>query len=89
MSSTPHINVATTSLKNTPLVVREENNVSRQVVKPIYLEGIELNNSLMSNLIVVNPYGTMQARYMVTDIEDYSYMASSSTSLNPIIHISH
>ena len=49
----------------------------------LFTKGIELNNSLTSNLIVANPCGTVKARYMVTDVEDYSYVASSSTSLNP------
>ena len=54
MSSTNSINAATTSLKDTPIVVKEGNDVSRQVVKPIYPEGLDNDGSLTLNQRALN-----------------------------------
>ena len=61
MSSTNHMDTATTSLKDTSIVFREENDVSGQVDKPIYLEVLDNNVSLTLNQRASKPCGAVQA----------------------------
>ena len=49
MSSTNHMDAATISLKDTSIVFREENDISGQVDKPIYSEGLDNDGPLMFN----------------------------------------
>src|ERR1041384_5921383 len=81
MSSTDLINAATTSLKDTPIVVKEGNDVSGQVVKPIYPEELDKNSPLMSNLSVASSCRTVRARYTVNAVEDISLVELFPTSL--------
>ena len=61
MSSTNSINAATTSLKDTPIVVKEGNDVSRQVVKPIYPEGLDNDGPLTLNQRALKSCEAVQA----------------------------
>ena len=68
---TNYINAATTSLKDILLVVREENDISGQVVKPIYPEESDNDSTLIPNQSTSNSCETMRAGYMASDnVED-------------------
>src|SRR5260363_190509 len=77
------IDAATTSLKDTPLVVSEENDVSRQVVKPIYLEDLDNDGLLTFNQRTSESCGAVQARHTVSAVEDNILNISESISSSP------
>ena len=83
MSSTNNINAATASLKDTSLVVREENDVSRQVVKPIYPEDLDNDSFLTSNERTSDSCRAVQARHTVSAVEDNILNISESISSSP------
>ena len=70
MSFTNHTDAATTSLKNTSIVFREENDISEQVDKPIYPEGLDNDSPLTFNKRASESCGAIQAGHTVTAVED-------------------
>src|SRR5260363_483032 len=77
------INAATASLKDTPLVVSEENDVSRQVVKPIYLEDLDNDGFLTFNQRTSESCGAVQAGHTVSAVEDNTPNISESILSSP------
>ena len=74
---------ATTSLKDTSLVVREENDVSRQVDKPIYPEEVDKHSPLTHNLSTAISCGTVRAGYTVSALVEDKPKVSLPISLIP------
>src|ERR1041384_956562 len=74
---------ATTSLKDTSLVVREENDVSRQVDKPIYPEEVDKHSPLTHNLSTAISCGTVRAGYTVSALVEDKPKVSFPISLIP------
>ena len=86
MSFTNNIDAATTLLKDTPIVFNKENDVSRQVDKPIYPEEVDKHSSLMHNLSTATSCETVRVGYMVSAlVKDNSKVSLSifSNSCDP------
>ena len=81
MSSTNPINTATALLKEATKAFNKENDVSRQVDKPIYPEDPDNDGPLTLNLRASEPCGAVQAGHTVIAVEDISHVVSSPTSL--------
>ena len=82
MSFTNNIDAATTLLKDTPIVFNKENDVSRQVDKPIYPEEVDKHSSLTHNLSTATSCGTVRAGYTVSALVKDNSEVSLSISSN-------
>ena len=83
MSFTKPIDAAAILLNNTSTVINRKNDVSRQVVKPIYMEGQDYDGQTQCTGQTLVPYTAVKAKHMVIDPVEDNLRRSFSTSLSP------
>jgi len=81
LSSTTHIEAATTLLKDTTIVVNKENDISRQVDKPIYVEGQDNDGQTQCTGQTMVPCTAVRAEHTVIDPVEDNFERSFTTSL--------
>ena len=81
MSSTTNIEAATTLLKDTTIVVNKENETSRQMDKPIHVEGQVNDGQTQCTGQTIVPCTAMRAEHMVIDPVEDNFERSFTTSL--------
>jgi hypothetical protein len=83
LSSTNNIKAATTLLKDITIVVNKENDISRQVGKPIYVEGQDNDGQTQCTGQTMVPCTAVRAEHTVIDPVEDNSKRSFSTSLAP------
>jgi hypothetical protein len=83
LSSTTHIEAATTLLNDTTIVFNKENDISRQVDKPIYVEGQDNDGQTQRTGQTMVPCTAVRAEHTVIAPVEDNFERSFTTSLIP------